>query len=288
MSKTLNRRTGWITVCLILLAGSVTFSAEDPQEQPAWSPSAQPKSLKGVGYAQNLNAQLPLDAKFRGETGRIVKLGDYFGEKPVVLALVYYECPMLCNLVLNGLTDVLQQVPFEMGRDFEVVTISFDHEETHVLAAEKKQNYVKRYGRPGAEDGWHFLVGDEAEIEKVTKAVGFDFSYDPASDEFMHASGFTVSTPAGRLSHYFYGIDYPPQDLRLALVEASDGGIGSAVDQFLLFCYHYDPETGRYGMVINRVLTVACMSTVVLLGCTVGGFVWRERKRNVRGTEGGQ
>ena len=206
--------------------------------------------LRDVGIEQHLNAQLPLDAVFRDEHGHEVKLGDYFKDRPVVVMLVYYRCPMLCTQVLNGFLKSSQAVPLQIGRDYQVVTVSFDPRETPELAAEKKNSYVRAYRRDGAADGWHFLTGDRQSIDRLTKVVGFRYHFDPKSDQFAHASGIALATPDGRLSRYFYGIEYEPDDLRLGLVESSSGRIGSLVDQVLLLCYHYDPLTGKYGLVI--------------------------------------
>lgn len=219
--------------------------------------------LKQVGIEQRLNNQVPLDLKFRDESGREVRLADYFAKgKPVVLTLVYYECPMLCNQVLNGAVGAFQGVSFTAGKEYEVVTVSFDPREGPELAARKKETYIRRYKREGAEAGWHFLTGDKASIDALSEAVGFRYAWDEESKQFAHASALMVATPQGRLSHYLYGIDYAPKDLRLALVEASEGRIGSPVDALLLFCYHYDPAAGRFAPVMN-VLRAAGVLTVL-------------------------
>ena len=225
--------------------------------------SGLPKALREVGIEQRLNEQLPLDAELRDEAGRAVRLGDYFGNRPVVLVLAYYDCPMLCTQVLNGAASALKVLPFDAGKEFEVVVLSFDPRETPPLAAAKKEVYMQRYGHAGAAAGWHFLTGDEPEIKRVTEAAGFHYAWDEATKQFAHASGIMVATPQGRLSHYFYGIEYAPKDLRLSLVEASANRIGSAVDQLLLYCYHYDPASGKYGMVVMNVVRVAGALTVV-------------------------
>ena len=232
-----------------------------------------------MGIEQHLDTQLPLDAVFRDETGREVKLGDYFGEQPVVVALVYYRCPMLCTQVLNGFLKSSQAVPLEIGRDYQVVTVSFDPRETPELAAEKKASYVRAYRRDGAAQGWHFLTGDRQSIDRLTEAVGFRYRFDPKSDQFAHASGIALATPDGRLARYFYGIEYSPDDLRLGLVESSAGRIGSPVDQVLLLCYHYDPLTGKYGLVIADALRMAGALTVLLLGGFLVVMFRRERRR---------
>jgi protein SCO1/2 len=235
--------------------------------------------LRDVGIEQHLDTQLPLDAVFRDETGHEVKLGDYFGEQPVVVALVYYRCPMLCTQVLNGFLKSSQAVPLEIGRDYQVVTVSFDPRETPELAAEKKASYARAYRRDGGAQGWHFLTGDRQSIDRLTDAVGFRYRFDPKSGQFAHASGIALATPGGRISRYFYGIEYSPDDLRLGLVESSSGRIGSLVDQVLLLCFHYDPLTGKYGLVIAGVLRMAGVLTVISLGIFLVVMYRRERNR---------
>jgi protein SCO1/2 len=235
--------------------------------------------IRAIGIEQHLGAQLPLDAVFRDERGREVKLGDYFGSQPVVVMLVYYRCPMLCTQVLTGFLKSSQAVPLEIGRDFQVVTVSFDPRETSELAAEKKSNYVRAYRREGAARGWHFLTGDRESIGRLTEAVGFRYQFDEKSGQFAHASGIALATPAGKLSRYFYGIEYEPDDLRLGLVESSSGRVGSVVDQVLLLCYHYDPLTGKYGLAISNALHIAGVLTVLLLGGFLFAMYRRERRR---------
>ena len=227
-----------------------------------------PEVLKKVGIEQRLNEQLPLDAVFRDEAGREVRLGEFFRkDRPVILSLVYYECPMLCNQILNGMVGSFEGLNFSAGREFEVVTVSFDPTERPELAARKKETYLKRYGRQGADAGWHFLTGDKGEIDKVANAVGFGYVWDEGSKQFAHGSAIMVATPAGRLSHYFYGIDYAPRDLKLALVEASAGKVGSPVDQLMLYCYHYDPTTGKFApvMAVMRAAGAATVAGLVFL-----------------------
>ncbi len=195
---------------------------------------------------QRLGEKVPLDLAFHDEAGQPVRLQKYFQQKPVVLVLAYYRCPRLCTEVLNGLESGLEAIPLDIGRDFNVLTVSFDPRETPELAAAKKVPYIEKYGRGGAAEGWHFLTGDETSIKQLTEAVGFHYHYDPRSDQFAHASGIMILTPEGKLARYFYGIRYSPRDLRLGLVEASAEKIGSPVDQLLLFCFHYDPTTGQY------------------------------------------
>jgi protein SCO1/2 len=246
---------------------------------PAARADAQlPASLQGVGFDQKLDAQVPLDAEFRDETGRSVKLGDYFGNKPVILVLAYYRCPMLCTQVLNGLVQALLDVPLEMGRDYSVVTVSFDPRETPALAAAKKKTYLERYGRPGAEAGWHFLTGGQEPIARLTEAVGFRYRYDSVNDQFAHASGIMVLTPKGKVSRYFYDVSYNPRDVRLGLVEASNNRIGSPADQVLLFCFHYDPAEGKYGAaVMNFVRLGGVLTIFAVLGMVF--VLWRQDRR---------
>ncbi|HYH84106.1 MAG TPA: SCO family protein [Pyrinomonadaceae bacterium] len=247
--------------------------------------------LKKINIEQRLGAQVPLDATFKDESGQSVKLGDYFkGERPVVLTLVYYECPMLCNQVLNGLVGTLEAVAFTPGKEFEIVTVSFDPRETAEMAAKKKETYLRRYRREGAQGGWHFLTGDKEAIDRLAQSVGFGYAWDEQSKQFAHASAIMVTTPEGKLSHYFYGIEYSPKDLRLSLVEASAGKVGSPVDALILYCYHYDPATGKFApvMAVLRtagVLTVAGIAALIffLLRRRRGAERWDE-EINVGGT----
>lgn len=232
-----------------------------------------------IGIDQHLDEQLPLELEFRDETGKSVRLGDYFHDKPVVLSLVYFRCPMLCTQVLNGFLRTSQAVKFGIGSDYEVVTVSIDPSDTPQLAAEKKASYVRAYRREGAEKGWHFLTGRPEEIKRLADVVGYRYYYDEQTDQFAHASGIMLATPAGRLSRYFYGIEYPPNDLRLGLVESSEHRIGSRVDQVLLLCYHYDPLTGKYGVVISGVLKLAGTATMLALGGFMAVMFWQERRR---------
>jgi protein SCO1/2 len=245
-----------------------------------------PPSLQGVGFDQKLDAQVPLDLYFRDESGQAVRLGDYFGERPVILVLAYYRCPMLCTEVLNGLVRALLELPLDVGRDFAVLTVSFDPRETPELAAAKKKTYLERYGRPGAEAGWHFLTGEQEPIDRLTQAVGFRYRYDAVNDQFAHASGIMVLTPQGRISRYFYDISYSPRDLRLGLVEASSGRIGSASDQVLLFCFHYNPAEGKYGAAVMNLVRLGGALTIVAVAVFV--FVlWRQERRKARAQAAG-
>ena len=213
-----------------------------------------PKGLEGVGIDQKLNQPIPLNLMFRDESGRSVPLSSFFHGKPVLLTLVYYRCPMLCTQILNGVASALKAVSFNPGQDFEIVSVSFDPKDTWQTAAEKKQGYVRRYGRPNTVNGWHFLTGDPPSIQALTHAVGFRYHYDPASGQFAHASAIMLLTPEGKLSRYFYGVEYSPRDIRLGLVEASENKIGNPADEALLFCFHYDPTTGKYGAVAINML----------------------------------
>jgi protein SCO1/2 len=225
-----------------------------------------PPGLKNVGIEQNLNEQIPPSLTFRDETGKAVTLGDYFGKRPMILNLVYYQCPMLCGEVLNGLESALRVLKFDVGKEFDVLTVSFDPKETAQMAAVKKAEYLKRYGRPGASEGWHFLTGPAASIDALTKAAGFQYQYDPKSGQFAHATAIMILTPEGKIAQYYYGVEYPPKDLRLGLIQASENKIGTVVDQVLLYCYHYDPDTGKYGAIISRILQLAAGATVLILG----------------------
>ena len=261
------------TVILSCASALVWLSASSVVAQV----QGRPQLLSDVGIDQKLDGQVPLDLPFREETGRTVQLAEYFGEKPVVLALVYYECPMLCTQVLNGLLRSFQVLQFDVGKQFNVVTVSINPHEKANLARAKQEVYVGLYGRAGAAHGWHFLTGDENPIRRLAEAVGYRYAYDHETDQYAHASGVVVLTPQGRISKYFYGIQYPPRDLRLGLVEASANRIGSPSDQVLLFCYHYDPVTGKYGLVIANVMKLAALATVVGLGILLLVLFRRER-----------
>ncbi len=238
-----------------------------------------PPILRAVGFDQRLNEQVPLDLAFTDEGGRAVTLGDYFDGKPVILVLAYYKCPMLCTQVLNGLVQGLMDVPFTPGKDFEVVTVSFDPREKPALAAAKKKTYLERYGRPGAERGWHFLTGGAEPVRRLADAVGFRYTYDAKNDQYAHASGIMMLTPSGKVSRYFFDIKFPSRDLRLGLVEASENRIGSPIDQVLLFCFHYDPAEGRYGPVVLNFVRLGGVLTVLALGTFLFVMLRQERRR---------
>ncbi len=237
-----------------------------------------PAPLQNVGIDQKLDSKLPLDAHFHDEAGRDVRLGEYFGKRPVVLALAYYQCPMLCTQVLNGMTRALKTLTFQPGQEYEVVVISFDPREKPPLAAEKKALYLHQFGRPDTSRAWHFLTGDIANLKSLTQAVGFRYVYDVHTTQYAHASAIYVVTPDGRMSRYFYGIEYAPKDLRLGLIEASQNKIGTPADQFLLFCYHYDPSTGKYTPIAMNILRAAGGATVFALGGFILVMLIRDRK----------
>jgi protein SCO1/2 len=277
-----------ITIIVVTTVLSALGQGQQHYNSPLYAPKNYdptqnvgiPKVLKEVGIEQKLGNQLPLDAEFKDETGRIVKLSEYFGKKrPVILALVYYECPMLCNEVLNGLTGALKGLSLDAGKDFDVLAISFDARENEIaeLAQKKKEAYLRRYNREGAEFGWHFLTGRQEEIDKVTDAVGFKYRWDEKTNQFAHIGGIIILTPDGEVSKYFYGIEYAPRDLKLALVEASEGHVGTITDQLLLYCYHYDPATGTYGFAILRAIRVGAVLTLIGLGGMFFYF-WRRSK----------
>lgn len=228
--------------------------------------NVRPPMLKNVGIEQHLNEQIPPDLTFVDETGKTVRLGDYFGKKPLVLSLVYYQCPMLCGEVLNGLESAMRVLKFDVGKEFDVLTVSFDPRETPPMAAAKKAEYMKRYHRPGAEAGWHFLTGKQESIDALTKAAGFQYQFDATSGQFAHATAIAVLTPEGKIAQYYYGVEYAPKDLRLGLVEASNNKIGNLVDGVLLYCYHYDPRTGKYGAIVSRVLKLSAAATIFVIG----------------------
>jgi protein SCO1/2 len=252
--------------------------ADEPRDAATPGPATPADVIREVGFDQNLNTQLPLEAKFRDEAGRAVELREYFGKRPVVLALVYYDCPMLCTLILNGLTSSLKAVNLDAGIDFDVIAVSFDPRETAELALAKKTEYVKEYGRSGSERGWHFLTGDEESIRQLTQAVGFKYFWDEESKQFAHASGVMVVTPEGKLAKYFYGIEYAPRDVKLGLVEASAGRIGSPVDRMLLYCYHYDPATGKYSLAVLNLIRLLGLSTVAAIVLFIVVMLRRERR----------
>jgi protein SCO1/2 len=249
---------------------------------PPETKTVAPPGLEGVGIDQRLNEQVPLDLTFKNEQGRTVKLGDYFHQgRPVVLNLVYYQCPMLCTEVLNGLTAALKVIKFVPGNQFEVVTLSIDPRETPQLAANKKEMYLKKLGNPDAAKGWHFLTGEQPQISALANSVGFRYHYDPKLDQFAHAAGIMLITPEGRVAQYYYGVEFSAKDMRLGIVEASQNKIGSLADEVLLYCYHYDPRTGRYGATVTNIVRLAGAATVIVLGCAIF-LLFRQEKHDPR------
>ncbi|HEX3377807.1 MAG TPA: SCO family protein [Candidatus Acidoferrales bacterium] len=257
---------------LLALSGLATFPAAAQQ-------STTPAILQKVGIQQNLNAQIPPDLEFRDESGKTVRIGDYFGKRPIVLSLVYFDCPALCTEVLNGQLRTMNAISLNLGSDFEAVTVSFEPKDTPSLAKAKRDVYIGQYGRPGAADHWHFLTGEQKSIDALTNVAGFQYAYDPEIKQYAHAAAIMVLTPEGRIDRYFYGVIYPARDFRLGLVEASQGKIGSITDHALLYCYQYDPMTGKYGVVIINVLRIAGGLTVLVLGLFMTIMFLRERKR---------
>jgi protein SCO1 len=255
-----------------LVALGLAFLPAPSQAQlqgPVQDIGVRPSLLKEVGIDQKLNQSIPLNLEFRDEHGKPVQLGEYFGQKPVILSMVYYNCPMLCTQVLNGLESSLKLIPMDIGKQFNVVTVSIDPTERPVLAEAKQALYTGLYGRPQAAAGWHFLTGNEQQIRQLANALGFRYAYDPDSKQFAHASAVMLLTPEGKISRYFYGIQFSSRDMRLGLVEASEGKIGTPVDQVLLFCYHYDPSTGKYGLLISRLIQLAGAVTVLAIASLI-------------------
>ncbi len=290
------RNLSVLSVILVSMLG-VAAQKNEHYNSPLYSPkkydptvtsaNGLPDALKKTGIEQKLGDQLPLETEFRDENGEIVKLGKYFGTgRPVVVAFVYYECPMLCNQVLNGLTGSLKGINFDAGKEFDVVAISFDAREFDKpdLAKNKKAGYMERYGRPGTEKGWHFLTGTEESIRSVTSAAGFGFEWDEKSDQFAHAAAIMVTTPEGKLSRYLYGIDYSPKDLKFGIMESAESKVGSPADQLMLYCFHYDPSTGKYGLAVLNIVRVGGIATLMGLGA-MGLVFWRRNKRKIADSE---
>lgn len=286
-------------IALVFLCAAASFGQKaEHYNSPLYSPKTYdpaefaattglPETLKSVGIEQKLGDKLPLDVELKDEDGKTVKLGTYFNNgRPVILALVYYECPMLCSQVLNGLTGSLKGMSLDAGKDFDVVALSFDARENDKpdLAKNKKVSYMERYGRPGTEKGWHFLTGTQQAIDRVTFAAGFKYKWDEKSDQFAHAAGIMILTPDGKLSRYFYGIDYAPKDVKFGIMESSENRVGNAAEQLLLYCYHYDPATGKYGLAILRVMRLAGVATVLGMG-TMIFVLWRKNKKKAAGEQ---
>jgi protein SCO1 len=239
-----------------------------------------PPAVANLAFEQKLGSQVPLNSTFRDETGRAVRLRDFVSTRPAILVLAYYRCPQLCTLVLNGVLDGLKNLPYGAGREFEVVIVSFDPRETPELAAAKKESYLTGYARPGSEAGWHFLTGDKDQIDRLADAVGFRYSYDEKHDRYNHPSGLMIVTPEGRVSRYLFGIRFLSRDLKLGIMEASDGKVGSAIDQLLLFCFHYDQETGAYSFAIKNAVRAGGLLTVLALGLVLARQWRRERAKS--------
>ncbi len=270
-----------IAIAATIVIAPVARAQMGPVGAPARPPaSSAPPILKQVGIDQKLGGQVPLDLEFRDEAGKTVRLGDYFGKRPVVLSLVYYQCPMLCTMALNGQLRAMRAISMNAGKEFEVVTVSFDPKETPQLARAKKATYIRQYDRAGAEASWHFLTGDAASIEKLTQAVGFRYKYDPNTQQYAHASGIIIASPTGSLDRYLLGVEYAPRDLQMAVMEASQEKVGTKTDQILLYCYHYDPATGRYGVAVMRLVRTAGALTVLALASFVTLMIRRERRLN--------
>ena len=276
-------RIAGVVLCAgMIVAGAAAQVSSYADKQMGPVNDKPPSILNGVGIAQNLNQQLPLSLTFTDDQGKQVQLASYFGKRPAILALVYYQCPMLCSEELNGLTGALQMVNFVPGRDFDVIVVSIDPTEGTDLAAAKKRSYVKRYGHPESADGWHFLTGTQANIDALTKAVGFGYVKIPGPDgkltQFAHASSIQIVTPEGKLAQYYMGVEYSPKDIRLGLVEASANRIGSPVDNILTYCYHYDPKTNKHSLIVARVVQLGGLVTVF----TLGGFMLVMFRRDAR------
>jgi protein SCO1/2 len=268
------QKTGVKAALVIVSAvlGTIALPQTAPAQafDPTQNIGVRPELLKEVGIDQKLNSQVPLNLKFKDENGNDIELAQLLGHgKPVVLSLVYFQCPMLCTQVLNGLLNSLKLQTMDVGKQFEVLTVSIDPSDKPRMAEVKRELYTGIYGRPGAAEGWHFLTGEETQIKQLADAVGFRYAYDKDSKQFAHASAIMVLTPGGKVSRYLYGIDYPSRDLRLALVEASEGKIGTPVDQILLFCYHYDPHAGKYGLAISRVIKAGAAFTMLAIAIVI-------------------
>lgn len=281
----------FVTAIFVVGGNTVRAQKSEHYNSPLYSPrkydptiaeaNGIPEALKKIEIEQKLGEQLPLDTEFKDEEGRLVRLGDYFKKgRPVIVAFVYFECPMLCNQVLNGLTGSLKGISFNAGSEFEVVAISFDAREFDAtdVARNKKTGYMERYGRPGTEKGWHFLTGKQESIDKVTSAAGFSYEWDAKTNQFAHAAAVMVATPEGKLSRYHYGIDYAPRDLKFSLMESGESRVGNAAEQLLLYCYHYDPASGRYGLAILNVIRLGGIATILGMGLMALVF-WRRNKK---------
>ena len=273
-----------LLIALALLALASPLRAQGLAPDDAKDPAkAKPGLLNQVGIDQRLNQQIPLDLVFADETGREVQLGEFFGKRPVILAMVYYECPMLCTQVLNGLVSALGVMNFDVGREFDVIAVSINPKETPGLAAQKKHVYLDRYKRPQSTAGWHFLTGKEENIKALAAAVGFRYAFDPRIQQYAHGAGVELLTPKGVISKYFYGIEFSARDIRFGVIEASDEHIGTAIDDVLLLCYHYDPLTGKYGATAMAAVRIGGIATMLGLGTFL--FVSLRKERAERRNE---
>jgi len=283
------RRVSLVLPLLLTMVGGIGIARAHAQPSgplmvppPGKAATERIPLLKEVDIIQKLGDKIPLDIPFVDENGTDVTLGKYFGQRPVVLALVYYECPMLCTQVLNGVYSSMEALPFTTGKEFDLLVVSFDPGDTPALAAKKKAAYFQRYRRPGSDAGMHFLTGRQESITALTKAVGFKYVYDESIKQFAHPAAVTVLSKDAQISQYLYGIEFAPRDLRLALIDAGDGKVGTAVDQFLIYCYHYDPTTGKFGLAIMAIVRIAGILTVAILGITI----FRNVRRPQRTPEG--
>jgi len=269
---------------IAVLISLFTAAAASAQPRPTDSgiPASEvPAQIREIGFDQHLNQQIPLDVEFTDEHGRVVRIGEYFGKRPVVLSFVYYGCPMLCLQSLSSLAATLGVMSEHPGKDFEVVSISIDPRETPAMALDKKAHYIERSGKPSIAAGWHYLTGTEANIQRLTKAAGFRYVWDEATQQYAHPAGIVVTTAGGRVARYLFGIDYGPRDLRLAILDAAGDKISSPIKKVLLYCYHYDLTTGRYSLAIMRLVQVAGAATVFSLGALI--VVWTRRERRQAG-----
>lgn len=270
-------RSRIIVVLFLALVGQTVNG-----QAPVVDSKFQPLPLKDVGITQRVGVRIPGDLAFTDEEGRAVSLGAYFGKRPVILSLVYYECPMLCTEVLNGIVRTIAPLSFNLGKDFDVVNVSINPKETPVLAAQKKALYLERYGRAGSEPGWHFLTGTESSIKALADSVGFKYTYDTINEQYSHGSAIIILTPDGQVAQYYFGLEYPTKDVRLSLVEASQNKLGTVYDQVLLYCFHYDPEQGKYGLVIMKVIRVAGVATLLVMGSFMFVMFRRDRRAKDR------
>lgn len=274
-------KSALMVLALASLASAQGLGRAARENVPDSAHNSRPSILQQVGIDQRIGEELPLDAHFTDEYGKDVALGSYFHQgKPVLIALVYYDCPMLCDQVLNGMASALNVLKFDAGKEFNVLAISFDPRETPQLAKEKKEMYLKRYKRAGAEQGWHFLTGKPDSIKKITEAAGFHYVWDTNTKQFAHSSAVILITPEGRVAQYYYGIEYSPKDMRLGIIQASKEKLGTVVDSVILYCYHYDPATGKYGAVVMNLIRVAGLITVLLMGGFIGFSLYRDSRAN--------